>query len=289
MKKYLFLVFLIIRCVHIYGQQISNAGMENWQSFTLFQAPDSFYTFDNAFYLGTPTTEPTTDAHSGQYAALIQTIPSPGASNNSFSGAVNYGSLQTSGAGNNSYGWPFTGRPIKMKVWYKYLPAGIDSALFGILLQKNNGSQIDIGAGLLYVSGSTPVYTEAEIPITYSSGLNPDTIILGFIGSAGDSITPGTLLYIDDITLEYSVAIADETKSEPTTVFPNPFTSNLYIQNNDHEIQDIQLKDISGRLITEIRNSIGSTSIDGTSLTKGIYLLSLKSAAGFKVYKVVKE
>src|SRR5215207_4244852 len=131
MKKYLF-VLSIFYCLVSSAQQINNAGLENWLSSGPYQVPDSFTTFDDAVFIGTPTSMPTTDAHSGNFAALMTSQQGPGTFE--ASGSITYGYSQSSVSVSTTIGWPFTGRPVSMKFWYKYLPSGNDSAIAGILL-----------------------------------------------------------------------------------------------------------------------------------------------------------
>jgi hypothetical protein len=92
MRHFIFISMCILYPMHVvFAQQINNAGLENWQTMGSIQVPDSFYTFDQIIFIGTATSMQTTDAHSGQYAALLQTQSGPTTTN--FPGRLNYGNL----------------------------------------------------------------------------------------------------------------------------------------------------------------------------------------------------
>jgi hypothetical protein len=227
-------------------QQISNASFENWQTFQGYQVPDSFYTFDQVLFLGTATTERTNDAHTGQFAALLRTIA--GLATTNFAGLLSYGSFRTIGTTNYFLGWPLSSRPTKMNFWYKFERAGNDSAMAFVILSKWNGAYSTIvGTGSLYISSNTPTYTVAEVPISYSSSANPDTIHFSFISSFNESPTAGTLFYIDDISLDSGPAVIDDHNQSSICFvldqnYPNPFNSSSVIKYSIPKFSQVTLK-----------------------------------------------
>lgn len=267
------------------AQQINNGGLESWQTFTNFEVPDSFYTFDQNVFVGAATTIKTVDAHSGQYAALLQTQAGPATTN--FAGTMNYGSF-SAGTFNYFYGWPFAQRPTKLKFWYKYLNAGNDSALAGILLTKWNGTRTIVGIGEFDISSNTPGYTLAEAPVNYSSGVNPDTIIIGFVSSNNANPTAGTMLYIDDISLDYSTAIENNPVINSISVYPNPCSNAMYITAPAPCNHHLIIRDVLGSTVFEQDHYTGRLSIDCSQFYAGVYTIHIENGTSMYTGKVLK-
>jgi hypothetical protein len=267
------------------AQQINNGGLESWQTFTNFEVPDSFYTFDQNIFVGTATTSKTTDAHSGQYAALLQTQAGPTSTN--FSGTMSYGSF-SAGPVNYFYGWPFAQRPTKLKFWYKYINPGNDTALCGIFLSKWTGLHTSIGSGIFYFSANTPNYTLAEIPVNYTSGVLPDTLSIGFMSSVNANPTSGTMLYIDDISLDYSTALESNPAINAIRVYPNPCSNAMYITIPSPGNHHLTIRDVLGSAVYEKDNYSSQLAIDCSQFNAGVYTIHLEKGASKFTGKVLK-
>jgi hypothetical protein len=264
------------------SQQISNCGLEQWQSFTGYEVPDSFLTMDQVLFLGQPLVTKTTDAHSGQYAAIVQT------GYVSVSGFLSYGRFEKIGQTNYFYGWPFAARPETLKFWYKFSPAGNDTGLAAIVLSKWNGSHVVIGSGLMPVFNNTSPYTLAEIPVDYSSSETPDTIIISFISSFNSNPTVGTMLFIDDISLDYPTGVKEVTSNTfetfLLTAYPNPFNPSTKIswQSPIGSWQTLKIYDVLGNevatLVDEYKPA-GSYEVewDASRYPSGVYFYQLKA------------
>jgi hypothetical protein len=278
------------------SQQISNCGLEHWQSFTGYEVPDSFLTIDQVIFFGQPLVSKTTDAHSGQYAAIVQN------GYVSVHGLLSYGRFEKIGQTNYFYGWPFTTRPDTLRFWYKFIPAGNDTALAAILLSKWNGNHVVIGSGIMQVFNNTTSYTLAEIPIDYSSNEAPDTIIISFISSFNSNPTSGTMLFIDDISLDYTTGLKEETNNTSETfllnAYPNPFNPSTKIswQIPVGSWQTLKIYDLLGNevatLIDEYK-SAGKYEVEFNSssgiqdLASGIYFYQLKAGEYINTKKMI--
>lgn len=274
------------------SQQISNCGLERWQSFTGYEVPDSFLTIDQVIFAGQPLVTKTTDAHSGQYAAIVQT------GYVSVSGFLSYGRFEKIGQTNYFYGWPFTARPDTLRFWYKFIPAGNDTGLAAIVLSKWNGNHVVIGLGLMPVFNNIASYTMAEIPIEYYSSETPDTIMISFVSSFNSNPTAGTMLFIDDISLDYPTGVKEITSNTPETflltAYPNPFNPSTTIRYQIPEMSFVTIKvyDVLGNEIATIVNeekTIGSYEVefDASELTSGIYFYQLKADNYIETKKMV--
>lgn len=293
MKKLIITLNLSLALINFaLSQQISNCGLEQWQSFTGYEVPDSFLTIDQVFFFGQQLVSKTTDAHYGQYAAIVQTgyVSVPG--------LLSYGRFERIGQINYFYGWPFTARPDTLKFWYKFFPAGNDTGLAAIFLSKWNGSPVMIGSGQMPIFNNTTPYTLAEIPIDYSSSETPDTIIISFISSFNNDPTIGTMLFIDDISLDYPTGVKEVTSNVPETFFltayPNPFNPSTKIiwQAPVGCWQTLKIYDVLGNEIATLVDEYkpaGSYEVEfnASSLPSGVYFYQLRTDSFVETKKMI--
>lgn len=292
-----FILCLVVQCS--LSQQITDGGLELWQSFGSFAMPDSFFTSDqlNVPFFGISTVAKTTDAHSGQFAAYLHTETAP--DSNVLAGTLGYGSIQMTGSGNFFWGWPFTARPKAVTFWYKYSPAGKDQAHALVLLTKWAGARTTIGTGLLMISAATSAYTEGQIPITYSSSETPDTMDLTFISSGNPNPTAGTKMYIDDIALDYTAGVSIAKIPEPAGFaldqnYPNPFnpsTDIRYVIPRSSRVR-LEVFSVLGQSVATLVDAIVPAGIytvrfDGTRLSSGVYYYRLTAGEFWKTLSLL--
>lgn len=70
-------------------------------------------------------------------------------------------------------------------------------------------------------------------------------------------------------------------------VYPNPVSNILYIQNLN-SVVNVQLFDISGRLVREYKN-IGSQGMDVSALAKGMYVVKISDGKSGRSQKIIVE
>ncbi len=70
-------------------------------------------------------------------------------------------------------------------------------------------------------------------------------------------------------------------------VFPNPTSSNLFISQNEANIQKIEIVTMTGTIARTINTP--KQEIDLTSLPKGMYLVKIYSNNGFEIKKILKN
>lgn len=97
-------------------------------------------------------------------------------------------------------------------------------------------------------------------------------------------------LYIDDILIDVMTDIKESDKSE-FTIFPNPCRNEVNIENNAITKKEVEYKilDISGKQITKINSNSNRVQVSTNNLSKGIYILKIKSDEGITVKKLIKE
>lgn len=182
-------------------------------------------TRDYTAYCNFSGTRPTTDVHSGQQAAIIETV---GWGANSAVGSVNTKNITVGelylGTYNNGavYGIPFASRPKSVSFWYKY--AARSSEDYGrawIKVLDTSGNVIAENQADLKQTSYTQVTLECNynipfskatsLQITFLSSGHPDVtnkkdknwMTCPSFGNLSDGRFTGSSLYIDDVVLNY--------------------------------------------------------------------------------------
>lgn len=74
------------------------------------------------------------------------------------------------------------------------------------------------------------------------------------------------------------------------TLFPNPFVEELQIASKEQSITQVQLYDLTGKLIQEEKvNNQNSFTLKTNSLPIGTYIITIFTDKGKETYKVIKK
>ncbi|HBS86390.1 MAG: hypothetical protein A2W91_19440 [Bacteroidetes bacterium GWF2_38_335] len=287
MKTLIIAFLLLFSTAFIYSQvNIPEGGFDNWspnETGTFEEPTGGWWTSLNSLKsLGAPVTvSKTTDAHSGFYAARLESV---------VWGTFLIPGLLVSGkfepyAPFVYRGKPFTEKPLSFKGFYKYLPVETDSAAIFAMLTKFNTTTLKkdtIAEAKMAVLTTVADYTAFDIPFIYFvNDVTPDSIDVVFSSSAaGESFEgfSGSVLFIDGVSLDYESG-ADEILMSGCSldVFPNPATHKLLVE-TDAECKNLSycLHNVQGNLV--ISDFPGSTEqeIDVSAMPSGNYLLLVK-------------
>jgi len=87
------------------------------------------------------------------------------------------------------------------------------------------------------------------------------------------------------------IGINDIVNENAITIFPNPTTGKLRIENGELKIEKIELFDLAGKIILShpLITSSSHQELDMTNLSAGIYLITIHTEKGIVHKKVVKE
>lgn len=200
---FLTLILLPASCMMALAQ-IPNAGFENWhsQGFPAYTEPDSWGTLNGATNLiSVYTVEKATagaDVHSGTAAIKLTTkyisfanATAPGAA---VTGTINTNTQELEG------GFPYTGRPIKIRGWFKGTPAASDTNRVEVYLFKRQGAtQITVGDATFINTANVTTYTQFEATINYYTSDIPDTARIVLWSSAPNNPVQNSVFYVDDL------------------------------------------------------------------------------------------
>ena len=180
-----------------------------------------------------------------------------------------------------SPGLPCTSTPTHLNLWVKYLPEGDDS-LWLIAYTKSNG--IPVSYAQLETGATMTDYT--QLTATFE---NPNTAcdsLCIILLSGGFGTDANTVLYIDDVSIDYEDGI--EVFNQPQlTIYPNPATDLLTIDTKSNEVYDYQLTDLAGKMIIASSSEQGVTTLSVHNLTPGLYLLRVSQNNHQVIRKVI--
>jgi len=290
MKK-ICILFLTLSVYSAIAQtQIQEGGFENWTLFqkTYYEPTGGWWTSLNTLSaLGGPVTvSPTTDVHSGSNAAKLETKKW---------GTFLLPGLLASGSFimTSPYikeGKPFTGKPFKFNGWFKYSPVNGDSAAIATFLTKYNtvtGKQDTVAQAIEVLKGNVSEYNPFSLIYEYKSAIDPDTIIIVFISSAGSGNSSGQVgstLFIDDVNLEYSSGLQEILMPEFTTdVYPSPATNQILLRFNTMSEEPIICKifSIEGQLMQSFFFFFKTHQIDVSNWSQNSYIVQVWSSGKY--------
>lgn len=298
MKKLPALLFLILVQILSGKAQVPNNGFENlnadgtlsnWGN--VYLLPISIDTngvsisdsivFDNYFYA------PTTDAHSGSFAMEIRNAYNY-TTGQGISGSVTADTDTVYSAWGGFETIPISTLPVNFEFYYKYFPAGGDSAIAQMIVYDDMG--YEIGQGRIIINGTVSNYTYVNVPITYSASgviasyyLNFNSFYSADYGS--HFATYGTRFLIDDISMSTVTGIG-EVSQHHFNIYPNPASSIITINNMPVINSEIEVMNSLGKCVIRVSNK---NAVDISSLTNGIYILKLKDDTDTYVHKFIKE
>ncbi len=296
MKKLMTLLFTFFAIASAISQTVvPNGEFESWT--------DEYHILDwdglnyDGGILNFHTFSRTEDAHSGDYAAQVETINHtlignlPGIA---FTGNIAFDPVTFEYS--FDVGVPVEGRPSSLKGFYKYNPAGGDTMAIVIAMFRWNETQNDldsIGGGVFFTGNTVNQYTEFEAPIQYfDPTLEADTMYIMMFSSL-DSYHPGSVLKVDDLTLNYGAVGGIELVAENTVVsiYPNPVAEILNVETeNRQSLSELLIRDVTGRIVFR-QPFRGQTQIMlPQKITCGIYFAQIRQeGVAVKTTKILIE
>ena len=96
----------------------------------------------------------------------------------------------------------------------------------------------------------------------------------------------GNNLYIDDINMDY-ITNENVIESDNIIMYPNPATNKLTIHNDRFFIRNIEIIDVSSKLVKELTVDNNQVSVDISNLEKGVYFVKIKTEKSKIVKKLI--
>lgn len=232
---------------------------------------------DNQYYFQT------TDAHSGNYALEMRNgydfTLGTGMTGGAFLSDSDYTSFTIPVAVQN--------QPTDLNFYYKYFPAGNDSAVAFLAIYDNSGNQI--GEANIVIGGTMANYALATAPINYSIPGSAAYISMYFRTQL-DYLQPtfGTRFLVDDVSLLFTSGISESIKTDLLNLYPNPSNGIFYIK---HDINDanelVIITNTAGKTILETKVNNEQAKINLIGQPNGIYFVRLYSMNGLFTKRII--
>lgn len=136
-------------------------------------------------------------------------------------------------------------------------------------------------------------YFHTVAPVCISGGSDPNyELPIVYMEPGGDDLSPATFFYLKGVGFneaEFFVSINETDINERVTVFPNPGNGAYWINLNELGAVDLQVTDLTGRLITRTRVNTNQHVLDLHGEPAGMYLLTIDSGSARTTRKLVKE
>jgi hypothetical protein len=292
LKKLLFAAAIFCSGSNLFAQSVPNGGFETWGagSFGLYENPAGWFTlndFIGIYNMQNPprpySTFKSQLPYAGSFAAKVESvimtdawpISLPGVTRDT-AGIMFCGTLDLSAG--TIKGFPVNKRFSTMSFHYMYSGVNQDSVFASVILYKHDGTNsVQIGSGERFF-GNAQAFTEAIIPINYSSALTPDTAMI--IISSTKMMEPelGSVLYVDEVKLNTPANINSYAAMEKFEMFPNPATTNVTIKASGTKAALVNITDLTGRIVKEAKLENGQVTIETAELPSSIYIISILDA-----------
>jgi len=260
------LVFVCIQFQPIQGQttQIPNADFETWITHTGYADPQYWDTPNQELLsipiFGQAVVTKSNSAQSGSFAARLETkrINIPG-SPVDVPGVITLGKLNInlfSGTYSISGGAPVHDQPSHLKGFFKFSPVGGDSCAIGIMLFKTTGGiQDTIALGYFSSKDNVPDWTPFSAWINYFTETTPDTMNILAISTAQYNMNNGTVLYIDNLELDYTLGVDESTPGNEISVYQDKETQRLLVYPPDRGAQptSVVLYNLMGQKVFSVQ------------------------------------
>ena len=288
----LFLLILILSSLPdgLKGQSatpIPNGGFETWVPHSGYEDPQYWDTPNQetaVFPFNIVSVTKSTDAHGGSYSVKLETKQIPIVSVE-FPGFITNGKLTVdvwAGTYELSGGQPINDQPTHLKGFFKYLPKGGDSCVIGIGLTKYSaGVRDSVAFGYFSTKDTVADWTPFYAWIDYDTVVTPDTMnIIGLSTAQEDAMTVGTVLYIDDLELDYTVGADPRKPASGIEIYNDRETSRLMIffdfaQPENTAIRLVGMTGLQVASLPEEPIGSGRRMITYGHLPAGIYLLDI--------------
>ncbi len=267
---------------------IPNNSFENWTNFGSYENPTGWdspnYEISSIPFFGTTVVTKSTDHQgAGNYSVRMEskhiTLPPL-----DIPGFISNGNL-TLDIVNMTYtmtgGEPVFDQPTHLKGYFKFLPKGGDSCLIAIGLFKRNGLVRDtIAGGFFSTKDTIPDWTPFSAWIDYDSVVQPDSMNIFAFSTAQQVVTPGTVLFLDNLYLDYTVGVNKLDPKTGISVYNDRETSRLLVFFDFPEPQPVSLClfNMMGQQVAALPSSRIQNErriIGYEKLPKGVYILEI--------------
>lgn len=188
-------------------------------------------------------------------------------------------------------GIPYNQRPEKISGYYKFSPQGGDSCAMLALFYKHNpgGWQDTVGIAYFIDNNNVTQWTKFESYVDWSSADNPDTMNILIASTASFSATAGSVLYVDDLALDFSSGLSQPLFADVASLNYNSITGEIILESVAGQYGVMNIFNSNGALVYSADISCsGDHRLQLPVFTAGIYFAryqSDKEVLGLKFYR----
>lgn len=296
MKQSLLFFLSVILAFSSYSQNVNNPGFENVYETSMGQLqPDNWVSF--MAYPIDGMNPPvnnlgliTTDSYSGEYALEMTTSPFNYYASGYFTNTLNQDLPLW-------FSHEYTERPANFNFYYKFQNEGVDTAFVTVLLFRydieTEGLSLlermdTISFNYFNISEDISQYAPKEFPLIYVSDEFPEYAQITFssgINCDQGNCTPGTTLWVDDVSFSGGTLDIDEEELGGFTIYPNPASSQFRLSTTDYDF--VELIDLTGKTV-KVWSKADGNNFEISELKTGLYFLKVYSSAGELTRKLIK-
>ncbi|HEV7230003.1 MAG TPA: PCMD domain-containing protein [Bacteroidia bacterium] len=259
------------------SQTIPNSGFESWSSGGNYEDPQGWGTLNSqTAILGIKTVTKATaasDIHGGTYAIKLVTAHIGVPYNMNVPGLAATGTINASTKAIDG-GFAYTMRPVSLSGWYKYTPAGKDTASVEVTVSQWDTllkKRITVGHAKFLDTAHVSTYTSFTVQLNYSSTALPDTGVIVLLSSQQNSSVVNSTLFVDDLSFTLPAGINEDQLNQKITLSPNPASDVVKIDNLPFNATGIQIYDACGKMVLYDRISAPFYELGLEGISQGLY------------------
>jgi hypothetical protein len=266
--------------------QVPNIDFENWETLNgpisnQYEEPEDWSSSNECTaIINQFAVTKSTDAQSGNYSVRMETFQAFG--NIRANGIVTTSQMIClADGGGQEGGMAYTDMyPDSLTGWFKYAPVNNDSAYCQIMWLSNNDMDTTCFTRIDFHAAAE--WTRFSVPLCPGEEGSAEKLSMLFSSSWGDGsqgeAEVGSVFFLDNIAFANGPIGIDEAQTERTwTVYPNPVQGELNVQVLSGQEANIEIIDVTGKLVKKERVSEMNHKIDVSQLVTGIYLYQIRS------------
>lgn len=136
---------------------------------------------------------------------------------------------------------------------------------------------------------TAPLVAGQNFSIAYTNVEAPDTTVQYGFFVTGINANPADEATLGSIVVTAPLLSVNDVTAVNVSVYPNPSNKVWNIETTNQNISAVEVYNILGKKVESISANDTSVSINNESLAKGIYLAKIKTEAGDKSVKLIKQ
>ena len=131
---------------------------------------------------------------------------------------------------------------------------------------------------------------KAQVTVTYSYDNLHRLTQASYSNGVGIQYSYDALGNRTQETKTSTLSVEEVTNTKNFKLYPNPFKDELFLSSDNQTIKEINIYDLSGKLVKSISNiNARSYRLEAGYLVSGNYLVAIKTENGVETYKVIKK